>query len=238
MRKAQHGAHAPRARASISPDGPSPRAWGSRPRRVLEFDQVRSIPTCVGLTPERRSGRPTRTVHPHVRGAHWTGCAAPTCWSGPSPRAWGSRVGHALRDVVARSIPTCVGLTVRPAGQGAGSAVHPHVRGAHLAAWWRRPGSSGPSPRAWGSRHGVRGGETVKRSIPTCVGLTPRSRSPTPTQSVHPHVRGAHRTSFIVKVCPAGPSPRAWGSLSSCERDKVLLLSIPTCVGLTGHGGR
>ncbi len=48
--------------------GSSPRAWGNGTSGVERLQAFRFIPTCVGKWPGRRTRRPRRTVHPHVRG--------------------------------------------------------------------------------------------------------------------------------------------------------------------------
>ena len=93
--------------------------------------------------------------------------------------------------------------------------------------------SCGPSPRAWGSRSGTARTRVPRRSIPTCVGLTSDEKTPTPGLTVHPHVRGAHGDVVAAASPPAGPSPRAWGSLTRVHARVGGAWSIPTCVGLT-----
>ena len=73
--------------------GPSPRAWGSQISAYTRGLKQRSIPTCVGLTGRRRRWPTGRPVHPHVRGAHHTTAVVTVEHVGPSPRAWGSRLG-------------------------------------------------------------------------------------------------------------------------------------------------
>ena len=187
--------------------GPSPRAWGSRPRLVNRQTGERSIPTCVGLTDpaDRTLGR--AAVHPHVRGAHGNPAAQGDHPSGPSPRAWGSHNPDQGHWVLLRSIPTCVGLTDHHHAGRHGSAVHPHVRGAHGFSGLVRPSTTGPSPRAWGSH---------------ITGLLPGFPA-----LVHPHVRGAHgfRDGLARRSC--GPSPRAWGSQKlTCNFARRYLLVI------------
>ena len=192
--------------------GPSPRAWGSQVNFPRAVSRIRSIPTCVGLTRRTRSATQPHAVHPHVRGAHAACSSAPSCHTGPSPRAWGSQHKEPHSQCGARSIPTCVGLTqATKVGGSAGRSiptcvgltssrsapwwsgpVHPHVRGAHRADQGCCHNGRGPSPRAWGSRdrrghHRRRG-----RSIPTCVGLTVVVHGGPFCVPVHPHVRGAH----------------------------------------------
>ena len=233
--------------------GPSPRAWGSRRREHRRGAELRSIPTCVGLT-RRRPGRGwPSTVHPHVRGAHADAMSTRSATDGPSPRAWGSRAARSGGSRGLRSIPTCVGLTGSAPPGHPSRAVHPHVRGAHTLIRnvdgrsagpspraWGSPNAacaasrrSGPSPRAWGSRRPRRVSPSPVRSIPTCVGLTRTASADPRARTVHPHVRGAHSARSRARSLTGGPSPRAWGSrwyllvISSPAR------SIPTCVGLT-----
>ena len=90
-----------------------------------------------------------------------------------------------------------------------------------------------PSPRAWGSPQHDRVGHVHRRSIPTCVGLSPGPRESTPGDAVHPHVRGALAPAWISRRSTAGPSPRAWGSRGAAFYRGEVGRSIPTCVGLS-----
>src|SRR5690606_2594048 len=173
----------------------------------------RSIPTCVGLTPGRACTARSRSVHPHVRGAHPSAPLELSHRRGPSPRAWGSRCRCDPRGPGGRSIPTCVGLTGRRLVRRSSGAVHPHVRGAHCLASANCAAVAGPSPRAWGS--------------PTRHLIAP------PWGAVHPHVRGAHKGWQLAELALNGPSPRAWGSLAKAREIFHPPRSIPTCVGLT-----
>ena len=213
--------------------GPSPRAWGSPASASSVSCRERSIPTCVGLTPCRGDPPQQQTVHPHVRGAHPPECGSRRAPDGPSPRAWGSLGGGALREDHNRSIPTCVGLTAARISGGRVAPVHPHVRGAHsegVQLWQLRVG---PSPRAWGSRNRGKTDIVEGRSIPTCVGLTPPADQCPGDAPVHPHVRGAHWIAPVADRGGDGPSPRAWGSRAAHLAWGDAGRSIPTCVGLT-----
>ncbi len=206
------GAHRKSPRASGSQSGPSPRAWGSRTPPGWLSRRGWSIPTCVGLTATGAVGNRSPAVHPHVRGAHYRLPGAVRVGRGPSPRAWGSRRCPQAGRGKPRSIPTCVGLTSgRPPVPGR-FPVHPHVRGAHLAVDVDGEIVIGPSPRAWGSHGRLSRIAGPRRSIPTCVGLTPPAASDRCGGPVHPHVRGAHQRTTRYRGFPQGPSPRAWGS--------------------------
>ncbi len=168
------GTHPGRDRRHGLDAGPSPRAWDSRPPRVLLRRTSRSIPTCVGLTAARRPRTASAPVHPHVRGTHGPLRPQSTRLDGPSPRAWDSPGGNAAKVIELRSIPTCVGLTATSRRIRWQSAVHPHVRGTHSSTALSDMPESGPSPRAWDSPLLVAAGLSGDRSIPTCVGLTDR----------------------------------------------------------------
>ncbi len=148
------GAHATANHVVDTAKGPSPRAWGSRTVLQRAPEHGRSIPTCVGLTRYGHYRNPEQGVHPHVRGAHTGQRLFRFCPGGPSPRAWGSRGD------------------LQPPGPP--DSVHPHVRGAHSVVDMVGAVTPGPSPRAWGSPPSPKAPSPEDRSIPTCVGLTPR----------------------------------------------------------------
>ncbi len=217
--------------------GPSPRAWGSPSPSRGDSNVWRSIPTCVGLTVPTRGWRGCRSVHPHVRGAHVAGVVVGATDRGPSPRAWGSQPRHDADELVGRSIPTCVGLTVLRGRVRVTPPVHPHVRGAHSEYTSASSACAGPSPRAWGSPRPEYPTTPPDRSIPTCVGLTPAAATLRRSDAVHPHVRGAHGGAAAPPRHRRGPSPRAWGSLGRVQDPTATERSIPTCVGLTCNPG-
>ena len=70
--------------------------------------------------------------------------------------------------------------------------VHPHVRGVYKWVTAIYPKGTGPSPRAWGLRLKTTRSIPSLRSIPTCVGFTPKTTFPRKEQGVHPHVRGVY----------------------------------------------
>src|SRR5690606_13753088 len=107
--------------------GPSPRAWGA----LLGCGRVthgrRTIPTCVGSTSGPGNSPGPFSDHPHVRGEHVTSAPPPRYMVGPSPRAWGAPGEDRGGDVAGRTIPTCVGSTVRSLRYRGRVADHPHV---------------------------------------------------------------------------------------------------------------
>ncbi len=170
--------------------GPSPRAWGKQYRLGLTHLERRTIPTCVGKTRRRAGTGRAAPDHPHVRGENPVTTRCTMSASGPSPRAWGKQWGHLGFVVDGRTIPTCVGKTRVPARPAVAGADHPHVRGENAVEDVPTGPMDGPSPRAWGKRESIllTGGRC--RTIPTCVGKTPRWAKEGAVEADHPHVRG------------------------------------------------
>ncbi len=77
-------------------------------------EQRRFIPTCVGNTDATKE----LLILPF----------------GSSPRAWGTLRHEHSKRVAPRFIPTCVGNTALVWCPSRSRAVHPHVRGEHVAA--------------------------------------------------------------------------------------------------------
>ncbi len=96
---------------SSSPNGSSPRAWGTRKASVPRSPSQRFIPTGVGNTCIMDESSLCEPVHPHGRGEHICSARKVDTVAGSSPRAWGT-------------------LTPRPCDRS-GSPVHPHGRGEH-----------------------------------------------------------------------------------------------------------
>ncbi len=172
--------------------GSSPRAWGTHPRRPLERDRIRFIPTRVGNTSRGIGGISRRSVHPHARGEHATCWWATSLNSGSSPRAWGTP-GHPR--YLARRI-----------------AVHPHARGEHGTDGMFPAHRIGSSPRAWGTHDRMGHRIITIRFIPTRVGNTTHALTTKRTMPVHPHARGEHRLTCSAVRGVYGSSPRAWGT--------------------------
>ena len=173
-----------------------------------------------------------------MRGEHNTATASNSLYTGPSPRARGTRPHRAERGTDDRSIPACAGNTWTRATSCGWSPVHPRVRGEHgrIRAAIRQ--ANGPSPRARGTRlvlcdevdrypvhprvRGEHGGEIVTTSI--ACGPSPRARGThtgtyahAPARTVHPRVRGEH--GLVVRV------------------NVFRIRSIPACAGNTAIDG-
>ncbi len=236
------GTSGPSPRARGSPDdmypayvahGPSPRARGSHGSDRRGGPGGRSIPACAGLTSSASCTRSCGAVHPRVRGAHRAGVPKEAIYTGPSPRARGSRPRPGLPRRPGRSIPACAGLTRGARALPVRRPVHPRVRGAHASSTAVIESRAGPSPRARGSRARGRGAARSRRSIPACAGLTAESGRAAAGDAVHPRVRGAHIVLACWVLVEVGPSPRARGSPFSAPSVMLTPRSIPACAGLT-----
>ncbi len=77
----------------------------------------------------------------------------------------------------------------------------------------------------------------AKRFIPTPVGNTRPSSSPTRWPPVHPHARGEHRQTLLNKIAAVGSSPRPWGTQKRSRASATRARFIPTPVGNTVETG-
>ena len=89
----------------------------------------------------------------------------------------------------------------------------------------------GSPPRAWGACRPVYRPHHLVRFTPTCVGSMSGSRYLTLTTSVHPHVRGEHRSPRTLEPWASGSPPRAWGALHPVAVHFGVSRFTPTCVG-------
>ncbi len=114
------------------------------------------------------------------------------CWSGSSPRLWGTHVGISLALVLSRFIPTPVGNTRRPGARLKMFPVHPHACGEHTCLTGLNIRKSGSSPRLWGTLIVMSSALIGGRFIPTPVGNTSPAASSYSPWPVHPHACGEH----------------------------------------------
>ncbi len=207
------GAHLTFDEIKQSPDGSSPRTWGTRARHLTRLVMFRFIPTHVGNTGAAPDAVGDVSVHPHARGEHtWPNCRCH--WTtGSSPRAWGTPPYTVQFALECRFIPTHVGNTRSLSGGRRIEAVHPHARGEHTAETTAARRKIGSSPRTWGTRT-------------RCC----RVGYPAP---VHPHARGEHCSTVHPNAMSRGSSPRTWGTPDAGSRSDRGERFIPTHVGNT-----
>src|SRR5262245_36064194 len=127
-----------------------------------------------------------------MRGAHHALLPAFRAKPGSSPHAWGTHFQEKETGRGPRFIPTCVGHTLDQLLRSSRSAVHPHMRGAHISLMNTMLPTNGSSPHAWGTPLPMTAQSYSIRFIPTCVGHTMSLRPTTTRRPVHPHMRGAH----------------------------------------------
>ncbi len=186
------GEHAGSGVACTSPNGSSPRMWGTHLVRRHHFGHRRFIPTHVGNTIRFLISARSRT--------------------GSSPRMWGTPCAIDDVPVLDRFIPTHVGNTVPDWVPEPTTAVHPHACGEHINWVGGGHACSGSSPRMWGTRLIHVSVLPCARFIPTHVGNTkpfPETQSPQP---VHPHACGEHVEWVRPALLKIGSSPRMWGT--------------------------
>ena len=171
--------------------------------------------------------------HPHGRGENGASAALNLSKCGPSPRAWGKRVCVAVHPLDARTIPTGVGKTITRNAPLRHVRDHPHGRGENARNGISIDANGGPSPRAWGKRCYHPTPCQCGRTIPTGVGKTLSLRCSRCLATDHPHGRGENCAWEPRGMEPVGPSPRAWGKLTTTESYAVSSRTIPTGVGKT-----
>ena len=177
---------------AIFRSGSSPRLWGTHPRARQLVVICRFIPTPVGNTRNRRTGRRRNAVHPHACGEHTDKDDTGPRQRGSSPRLWGTLTWSVAGDGFSRFIPTPVGNTVWTKTGLTVMSVHPHACGEHRICLCCLPEVCGSSPRLWGTHCGPPRCLPDRRFIPTPVGNTVTNPSTAVPGTVHPHACGEH----------------------------------------------
>ena len=129
------------------------------------------------------------------------------------PTCVGTTLRVLLGHVGPRSIPTCVGTTAILRAPRPSASVHPHMRGDY----GQVVGELQPQAR----------------SIPTCVGTTERLPGWAGSIPVHSHMRGDYDGVREPTHELSGPFPHAWGLRLVLALQDCTPRSIPTCVGTT-----
>ena len=193
-------------------DGSSPHPWGTPLRGHRRQQPNRFIPTPVGNTGEGIVNSRFMTVHPHTRGEHGKTSPGRVRADGSSPHPWGTRRHNPRGWPCGRFIPTPVGNTTVPAPRVQACAVHPHTRGEHVGSRPTTGRYTGSSPHPWGTHRLGAVDALVQRFIPTPVGNTTCRLQGRASGSVHPHTRGEHYKTGVLKTGLGGSSPHPWGT--------------------------
>ena len=172
-------------------------------------------------------------VHPRVRGEHvLTGRGGQT-YSGSSPRARGTPTRPTPTSTAWRFIPACAGNTGLGLRLGRQPAVHPRVRGEHVAQPAVHRGLGGSSPRARGTLSSSATDRIFQRFIPACAGNTAILSAACTDEPVHPRVRGEHSQFVCSGQARHGSSPRARGTPAAGRGPGEGERFIPACAGNT-----
>ncbi len=215
--------------------GPSPRARGRLPRRLLRHAGAGTIPACAGKTAAARADTRRTGDHPRVRGEDDFPGVAKACPSGPSPRARGRRRFRPPPSTRTRTIPACAGKTGPATDHGLARGDHPRVRGEDFPQEHNAHPKVGPSPRARGRRQLRIRHLPNDGTIPACAGKTRRRGQGRQGSRDHPRVRGEDRHQPPCGAAHQGPSPRARGRLRDDEGANAGPGTIPACAGKTTH---
>ncbi len=198
-----------------TPNGSSPRTWGTHGDAVPPDQVPRFIPTHVGNASWRATTPTNGSVHPHARGERHSDPPLP-CWlSGSSPRTWGTRAVRAGDRLRRRFIPTHVGNATPITPRRRERTVHPHARGERRCMTLARLRFCGSSPRTWGTPPIFLRRTTEWRFIPTHVGNAAQGPAARWQMTVHPHARGERARCCWGRRPAAGSSPRTWGTPAS-----------------------
>ncbi|MCP1633763.1 hypothetical protein J2T32_002320 [Kerstersia gyiorum] len=186
------GEHDAALQPEIAHGGSSPHARGTRADRREGRSKRRFIPACAGNTSMPGHTPCARPVHPRMRGEHQSGPLMRRGGGGSSPHARGTL--SPLRPPLggARFIPACAGNTLRRASPLPKGAVHPRMRGEHVA--WGQPRDQlrGSSPHARGTLTRSFLEVFMSRFIPACAGNTLVAAVSVKGPAVHPRMRGEH----------------------------------------------
>ena len=189
------------------------------------------IPTPVGNILSLFNIKSVNPVHPHACGEHRQRNAPPVCWSGSSPRLWGTFDVECKSIPIQRFIPTPVGNITRQCRCANTKSVHPHACGEHSSRAKSPTPTIGSSPRLWGTLLICRQRIRARWFIPTPVGNIGRLPETKPIFSVHPHACGEHECGGCGRCRAHGSSPRLWGTFDKLRSVLAPGRFIPTPVG-------
>ena len=216
--------------------GPSPRARGSPNGGALSPAMRGSIPASAGKPLRSRLPGDDSGVHPRERGEAVPPGDPGERPAGPSPRARGSLGSCGIWRSAGGSIPASAGKPRPPGSETAAGRVHPRERGEAVPNPPARLWTTGPSPRARGSRRVMRVMSLPAGSIPASAGKPPSRSTRGRWSGVHPRERGEAAVRCGCRGGSSGPSPRARGSPSPAIGRRGRARSIPASAGKPGGG--
>ena len=214
-------------------NGSSPHARGTRNVRPCSAVLYRFIPACAGNTFTQVLNNIKQSVHPRMRGEHYTFQSGIGSGRGSSPHARGTLVpGGGIRRGL-RFIPACAGNTPTQLTSLKLVSVHPRMRGEHCFLPTQKERDSGSSPHARGTREFRCLERYTDRFIPACAGNTDDITHASDLNSVHPRMRGEHALPLLGSTPLAGSSPHARGTQMGIAFEVCPKRFIPACAGNT-----
>ena len=165
-----YGERASTPRYAKSPDGSSPRIWGTVDVAEDAAGGIRFIPTHMGNGVFRLFCRFSITVHPHAYGERFDNLHSLVHAFGSSPRIWGTVVLVSKVEILLRFIPTHMGNGGSFMSSSLRKSVHPHAYGERHRLKAVSRNSTGSSPRIWGTVEIAGRDIGQNRFIPTHMG--------------------------------------------------------------------
>ena len=178
----------------LSKFGSSPPARGTPAVNIVRDETTRFIPACAGNTWAIRQRDGPRAVHPRLRGEHPILRLWALSRTGSSPPARGTQVRDTVVSRPPRFIPACAGNTSVPRNPNVTVAVHPRLRGEHPECLAGQSRADGSSPPARGTLAALTATSYKYRFIPACAGNTRTAQQGRCGETVHPRLRGEHRS--------------------------------------------
>ena len=133
-------------------DGSSPLTRGTRRRAEYLRRSERFIPAYAGNTINASSITRSASVHPRLRGEHFSLLFCFVNHAGSSPLTRGTLAGYPSLPLPCRFIPAYAGNTGSSGDFSASRAVHPRLRGEHFRLAIRSLSACGSSPLTRGTR--------------------------------------------------------------------------------------
>ena len=230
------GEHASVANLWTCPAGSSPHARGTRRPQSCLLRGGRFIPACAGNTLHPVLLLLILSVHPRMRGEHYTTTTARPSLNGSSPHARGTPVSPRPAWPFPWFIPACAGNTRDGRGRMCARSVHPRMRGEHQAAIGIFGALTGSSPHARGTHRPLWAVDLIGRFIPACAGNTDAHLHCLCHVMVHPRMRGEHFPEQAAEVLYGGSSPHARGTPQIDVPHAGVSWFIPACAGNTHFG--
>ena len=191
--------------------GSSPRVWGQVLQYKFPMTEYGIIPTRVGTSLSGSEYRPILRDHPHACGDKIISATVRRNSVGSSPRVWGQVLLYSTNITKTH--------------------YHPHACGDKYTVYHLSAPCVGSSPRVWGQGLTPHTLGSVVPIIPTRVGTSSISSSPSSSISDHPHACGDKAAVKLFKLVRDVSSPRVWGQGLSALGFRLFLGIIPTRVG-------